>query len=550
MPHAAAAAETAAELAFEGGAVYTVDAARTWSEAVAIRAGRIVFVGSNRQLKAYIGKSTRVVDLKGRMLLPAFQDAHIHPISAGLEAGACDLNGLTSAADYVAAVRKYAQAHPEAAWITGGGWLMSTFGPGGRARRELLDAVVPDRPVYLSSSDGHTAWVNTKALTLAHITNDTPDPADGRIDRDPDTGVATGTLQEGADAAVAALVPPATAIQRQQGLRYSIKLLHGYGITAIQDASVDEDDLKAYKALDACGELSLRVVAAIWWSAARAWNRSTTSAPARAVHRGHIDARTVKIMQDGVMENYTAVLLSPYLKPGNEYGIPMVELQRLKEIVTRLDAAGFQVHFHAIGDGAVRQALDSVEAARRRNGDLGHRHHIAHLELIDPADVARFRELGVSANFQPLWAFADEYITQLTIPFLGPERSSRLYPIGTLYRSGAVVAFGSDWSVSSPNPLEEIEVAITRMGPSGETDTPFLPAERINLPEALAAFTINAAYLNRLEKQTGSIEVGKFADLVVLERNRFALPPTAISQARVLATMFQGKVVHGDLGAL
>ena len=230
-----------------------------------IRAGRIVFVGSNRQLKAYIGKSTRVVDLKGRMLLPAFQDAHIHPISAGLEVSACDLNGLTSAAEYVAAISKYAQAHPQATWITGGGWLMSAFGPGGRARRELIDAVVPDRPVYLSSSDGHTVWVNSKALTLAHITNDTPDPADGRIDRDPDTGVASGTLQEGADALVAALVPPATAVQRREALRYAVKLLNGYGITAIQDASVDEDDLKTYKALDARGELSLRVVAAIWW---------------------------------------------------------------------------------------------------------------------------------------------------------------------------------------------------------------------------------------------------------------------------------------------
>jgi predicted amidohydrolase YtcJ len=340
-------------------------------------------------------------------------------------------------------------------------------------------------------------------------------------------------------------------MQRQEGLRYSIKLLNAYGITAIQDASVDEDDLKTYKRLDARGELSLRVVAAIWWERRQGLEQIDNIKRLRAKYTGgHVDARTVKIMQDGVMENYTAVLLKPYLKPGNVYGIPMVDPQRLKEIVTRLDAAGFQVHFHAIGDGAVRQALDSVEAARRRNGDLGHRHHIAHLELIDPADVARFRELGVSANFQPLWAFADEYITQLTIPFLGPERSTRLYPIGTLYRSGAVVAFGSDWSVSSPNPLEEIEVAITRMGPAGETDTPFLPAECINLPEALAAFTINAAYLNRLEKQTGSIEVGKFADLVVLDRNLFAIPATDISRARVVVTMFQGKVVHGDLGAL
>ena len=243
-------------------------------------------------------------------------------------------------------------------------------------------------------------------------------------------------------------------------------------------------------------------------------------------------------------------MLKPYLKPGNVLGIPMVDPQKLKDIVTRLDADGFQVHFHAIGDGAVRQALDAIEQARRVNGDLGHRDHIAHLELIDPADVPRFRELGVVANFQPLWAYADEYITNLTIPYMGPERSSRLYPIGTMYRSGAVIAFGSDWSVSSPNPLEEIQVAVTRMGLDGETRTPFLPAERINLPEALAAFTINAAYVNRLEKTTGSIEVGKLADLVVLDHNLFAIKPTQIGKSHVLVTLFEGKTVHGDLGTL
>jgi predicted amidohydrolase YtcJ len=245
------------------------------------------------------------------------------------------------------------------------------------------------------------------------------------------------------------------------------------------------------------------------------------------------------------------VLLQPYLKkPGNVRGIPMVDPELLKEAVTRLDAAGFQVHFHAIGDGAVRESLDAIEAARRRNGDLGHRDHISHLELIDPADVPRFRELGVIANFQPLWAYADDYITKLTIPFLGPERAARLYPIGTIYRSGAVVAFGSGWYVSSANPLEEIQVAVTRMGPQGETHTPFLPGERINLPEALAAFTINAAYTNRLEKATGSIEVGKNADLIVLDHNLFAIPASEIGKSRVLLTLFGGRPVHGDPGSL
>ncbi|MBS0388820.1 MAG: amidohydrolase [Proteobacteria bacterium] len=546
------AAVAPAELLFKSGAVYTVDGARSWAQAVGVRAGKIVYVGTDQGADAYIGPATRVIDLKGRMLMPAFQDVHIHPISAGLQANSCDLTGLTTAAEYAAAIRKYARAHPGNGWITGGGWLMSAFGPGGRARRELIDAVVPDRPVLLWSSDGHTNWANTKALQLAGITRDTPDPRDGRIDRDPRTGEVIGSLQEGAGDIVAAIVPPPTAAEREAALTYALKLLNGYGITAMQDAQVFEDDLKTYRALERRGELTMRVVAAIWWEHMQGLEQIDRIKRLRSEYASAlVDPGTVKIMQDGVLENYTGVLLQPYLKkPGNVRGIPMVEPELLKEAVTRLDAAGFQVHFHAIGDGAVREALDAIEAARRHNGDRGLRDHIAHLELVDPADVPRFRELGVIANFQPLWAYADPYITQLTIPFLGPERSARLYPIGSLYRSGAVIAFGSDWSVSSPNPLEEIQVAVTRMGPGGETHTPFLPGERIGLPEALAAFTINAAYTNRLEKTTGSIEVGKYADLIVLDHNLFAMPAAEIDKSRVLLTLFEGRPVHGDLGEL
>jgi len=541
-----------ADLLLRSGSVYTVDGARSWAQAVAVRAGRIVYVGTDRGAMRYVTPSTRVVDLRGKMVLPAFQDVHIHPITAGLEANSCTLEGLKSVTEYVAAIKRCADDHPSAPWITGGGWLMSVFGPGGEARRDLIDAVVPDRPVLLASADGHTYWANSKALELARITNQTPDPPDGRIDRDRKTGAAIGSLQEGAGALVEKVVPPVTAPQRQAALQYAIKRLNAYGITAIQDAAAYEDDLKAYRAIERRGALTLRVVAAIWWERGLGLEQIDKIKRLRAEYSGgRIDAGTVKIMLDGVMENYTALMLSPYLKvPGNVRGIPMVRPELLKDAVTRLDAAGFQVHFHAIGDGAVREALDAIEQARRVNGDLGHRDHIAHLELIDSADLPRFRQLGVIANFQPLWAFADEYITNLTIPFLGPERSSRLYQINSLYKSGAVIAFGSDWPVSSANPLEEIQVAVTRMDPAGETHTPFLPGERINLPEALAAFTINAAYTNRLEGTTGSIEEGKSADLIVLDRDLFAIAPTEISKVHVLVTLLDGRTVHGDLGAL
>jgi predicted amidohydrolase YtcJ len=542
-----------ADLALKNGAIYTVDDSRRWVDAVAIRDGRIVFVGTDQDLAAHVGPNTRVVDLQGRMVIPGFQDAHIHPISGGLEAQSCNLNGLQTAEQYVAKIKECADAHPDQPWITGGGWLMSAFGAGGRARRELIDAVVPDRPVLLYSTDGHSAWANSKALEIAGITKDTPDPPDGRIDRDPKTGEAVGSLQEGADSLVAAKAPDATPEQRQAGLRYAIKMLNGFGITGIQDANVHEPDLQAYQAVDQAGGLSLHVVGSIWWERDAGLEQIDNIKRLGTTYtKGHVDAHTVKIMQDGIIENYTAVMLEPYGLPGKAptRGIPMVDPEKLKTVVTKLDAEGFQVHFHAIGDGATREALDAIEAARTANGDLGHRHHIAHLEVVQPADVPRFRKLGVTANFQPLWAFADAYITDLTEPVLGKERSQWIYPIGSLYRSGAVVAFGSDWSVSSANPLEEIEVAITRMGPAGETKTPLLPDERIALPEAIAAFTINAAYVNRHEKETGSIEVGKLADLAILDRNLFDIPATEISDTKVLVTLFEGKAVHGDLAAL
>lgn len=549
--HGAATAEPPADLVLRSGALYTMDDARSWAQAVAIRDGRIVFVGLDKDLAAHVGSATRVVDLKGRMLMPAFQDAHLHPISGGLQAIGCDLTEFNAADEYVAAIKKYADAHPDEAWITGRGWSMPAFGPGALARRELIDAVVPDRPVILSSRDGHTAWVNTRALEMAGITRETPDPPKGRIDRDPKTGVAIGSLQEAAAGLLDDVVPPPSETRRRDGLRQAVRLLNSYGITAIQDASVDEPDLKTYQALETAGELSLRVIAAILWDRDAGLDQIAEVKRLRKEYTsGHVDASTAKIMQDGVMENYTAAMLEPYLMPGNVRGITKIDPTRLKEIVTLLDAEDFQVHFHAIGDAAARDSLDAVEAARQRNGDLGHRHQLSHLQLIDPADIPRFRALGVVANFQPVWAYADEYITELTIPFVGPERTNRMYPMGSLFRSGAMVAFGSDWPVTTPNPLEEIEVALTRMGPQGETTEPFVAAERISLPEALAAFTINAAYANRMETQTGSIEAGKLADLIILDQNLFTIPPGDLSQARVLVTLFEGKAVHGDLEAL
>ena len=546
-----AAGAGAADLVLRNGAVYTVDAARSWAQAVAVKDGKIVFVGKDADLGDRIGAATQVVDLKGRMLMPGMQDAHIHPISGGIEASACDLNGKRSAEEYLATIKAYADAHPDEPWILGGGWLMSAFGPGAMPAKELLDAVVSDRPVYLTSTDGHTTWVNSKALEIAGITRETPDPADGRIDRDPKTGEAIGSLQEGAGDLVGRHVPPWSREKRIEGLRYSQKMLNAYGITAVQDASVREPDLEAYAALDAQGGLSLKAVVSQWWERDKGLEQISAMEALRSKYtHGRVRATAVKMMQDGVMENYTAVMTEPYHLHGSPTGIPMIDPQLLKQAVAQLDAKGFQVHFHAIGDGAIRQCLDAVQSARETNGYSGQRHHLSHIQMINPVDLPRFRELGVVANFQPLWGWADEYITKLTTPFIGEERTRWMYPIAQMHASGAMIAFGSDWSVSTANPYDQIEVAVRRADPSIPDGAVFLPEQRIALPEAIAAFTIGSAHVNGMEQETGSIEVGKAADMVVLDRNLFAIDPREISETKALLTLLDGKPVHGDLAAL
>jgi hypothetical protein len=547
-----------AELVLLGGAVYTVDAARSWARAVAIRGGRIAYVGDDPGARRHIGEGTEVVDLAGRMLLPGFQDAHVHPVAAGVIQRQCALFDLASVAALVERVERCARERPDSTWIVGGGWLVDNFAPSGLPDKRLLDAAVPDRPVALGSSDGHSLWVNSRALERAGITAATPDPEGGRIDRYPGSREPSGSLQEEAMELVLRHAPPPTPAELEAGLRDAVAHLNGFGITAVQDALVKLEagdayaSLAAYRALDDAGELSLRVVAALFLDPHAPIDAQLERlVAARAEHsRGNLRATAVKIWEDGVLETHTAALLEPYLNRADGYrGLLLHAPDRLREAVTRLDAAGFQVHFHAIGDAAVRAALDAVAAARAANGARDARHHIAHLELLDPADLPRLRELGVVANFQPLWAIQDRYITELTLPRIGAARGRWLYPIGSVARSGAALAFGSDWSVSSANPLLGIEAAVTRLGPQGETTEPLTPAEAIGLAEAIAAYTIGSAYVNSLEAETGSIEVGKRADLVVLERNLFAIPPAEISETEVAATLFSGRVVHGALAA-
>lgn len=540
--------DKAADLVLTGAAVYTVDAARRWAEAIAIKDGRIVAVGTSWEVMGAAGPATEVVQLEGRMVLPGFQDAHVHALFGGLNRLRCDLHDAGDQQNHVEGVAAYAQANPDAEWILGGGWAMDAF-PGGTPHRALLDAIVPDRPVYLQNRDVHGAWVNSKALELAGIDESTSDPSGGRIERDPG-GVPSGTLHEHAMDLVAIHTPAPTTEEREEALALAQSYLHSLGITAWQDPWITEAELDTYSALDARGELSAHVCLDLLWDrdGDETQIEGLMAQRERFTH-GHIRAGGAKIFQDGIAENFTAAMLDPYLdgsgRPTGNSGMSMVEPGALNHCVALLDASGFQVHFHAIGDRAVRESLDALEAARLANGPRDARHHICHLQVIHPADIARFRALGVVANCQPYWACEDPQMRDLTIPFLGPERSARQYPFASLRRSGATLAFGSDWSVSTPDPLLQIEVAVSRIPTDDRSAEPFLAHECLDLPAALEAFTIGSAYVNHRDVDSGSIETGKAADLVVLDRNLFDGDAPA-GEAKVLATLVDGAPVHVD----
>jgi predicted amidohydrolase YtcJ len=556
VPHTAQPSHTPsgdADLVLTGGRVLTMDAARRTAGAVAVRGGRIVAVGEASDIVRQVGPRTRVVELAGRTVLPSFQDAHVHPVMAGVGMLRLPLHDLQATPEtYLDAIAAYAAAEPDRPWVYGEGWYMAAF-PGGTPRREDLDRAVRDRPAFFVNRDGHGAWANSRALTLAGIDRDTPDPSDGRIERDA-SGQPSGTLHEGAMELVRRLIPEPTMDEVIEGLGLAQAYLQRLGITAWQDAWVTPPNLAAYRTFAQRGLLTARAIACQWWERDRGAEQIDEMIEARGLSSlGRLRATTVKIMQDGVMENYTAAMLHPYLGQDGarttNSGISFVDPEALKGFVTRLDAAGFQVHFHALGDRAVREALDAVEAARTANGPTDGRHHLAHLQVVDPVEWPRFGELGAVANIQPLWACRDEQMLELTLPFVTEDRWPFQYPFMSLLRAGATLAGGSDWTVSTPNVLMEVETAVNRVSPETRGAGPLEPAEALDLMDALGAFTIGSAYVNHLDDVTGTVEVGKLADLVVLDRDIEAEDPGRLGETTVLLTLIEGVPVH-DAGVL
>jgi predicted amidohydrolase YtcJ len=517
---------------------------------VLVEDGRISRVQRGGGFEARFARTsiTETVDVAGGLLSPGFTDAHVHPIHGGLIRLRCDLSGLTTREEYLAAIRAYADAHPDREWILGGGWAMPAF-PGGTPTASDLDAVVPDRPVYLPNTDLHGAWVNTRALEIAGIDAGTPDPPHGRIERDAD-GHPTGTLHEGATALVTRHQPRTSAEDYYAALMEGQRYFHSVGITSWQDAIVGsylgmDDPGAAYVKAAASGDLRSQVVGALWWDRRRGVEQVADLVARReALSGGRFHAGAIKIMQDGVAENGTAAMLTPYLdaggRPTDNRGLSFVEPGVLREAVAALDGAGFQVHVHAIGDRAAREALDAFEGSTPDR-----RHHIAHLEVVHPDDVPRFAALGIAANAQALWACRDMQLTELTLPFLGAERSAWLYPFGDLHRAGARLVMGSDWPVSSPDPLQAMHVAVNRW-PYDDRSEAFLPHQALDLETAFAAYTSGSAWINRRDETDGAGELspGGVADLVVLDRDPFAGPTEEIGAARAVSTWIDGEALY------
>jgi predicted amidohydrolase YtcJ len=543
----------AADLVLRDGAVHTVDPANPSASAIAVRGGLIVAVGADRDVAGLIGPTTRVIELRGRTVLPGFQDAHCHPVTSGVDQLRCDLlevrGGRLAALD---AIRTYATSHPDEPWIVGSGWYMADF-PNGLPHRRDLDPVVRRRPTYLDNRDGHSAWVSSSALALAGIDATTPDPVGGRIERDPD-GTPTGVLHEDAAELVEAILPAVSAATLERGLLHAQAYFHALGITAWQDAHVEPEDEAVYLALAGRGQLTMRTIGAQWFGSSWDVDAIPALVDRRATSRAdRFAATSIKIMVDGVLETFTGALLEPYLgsdgQPTDRTGLLFFDPDRLRRVVVELDRQGFQVHFHVIGDRAARVALDALDAAMAANGPTDGRHHLAHIQVIQPDDLPRFAALGAVANAQALWAGHEPQMDELTIPFLGPVRASWQYPFGSLLRSGARLAMGSDWAVSTPNVMEQVQVAVERVHHSliGRVE-PFYPAERLTLDQAIEAFTLGSAYVNHLDDRTGSIEVGKLADLAVLDRDLWDRGAGLIAEARVVGTFIDGRPVFEDAG--
>ena len=538
-------AGTTAETVIVNARIYTVNAKQPWAEALAIRGDKILAVGSAKDIAAYRGASTKVVDAQGKLVLPGFTDCHIHFMEGSLGLTRVDLNGTKSVAEIQKRVKEYAVAHPKAEWIEGMGWLYSTFGAVALPDKKFLDEVVPDRPVYLQAYDGHSSWANSKALALAGITRETPDPPGGKLVRDA-KGEATGALKESAGDLVAKVTPKPTHEERVAALRLGMHEANKFGLVRVHSAGQDFEWLDLYNELRQKQLLSLRFYIAYFLDPPelKADDIEQIEQARRTYHDDWISGGVVKTMLDGVIEAHTAAMLAPYSDDPEQAGKMFWEPAKYQQAVTELDRRGMQIFTHAIGDKSVRLALDAYQQASETNHTSDARPRIEHIETISAQDIPRFGKQGVIASFQPLHAYPNENVLNVWARNAGPERTQRAWVWHSIESTGGVLAFGSDWPVVTLNPWPGVQNALTRKTAEGDPPNGFVPQERISLEHAIRAYTLGAAFAGHRERIEGSIEPGKLADLIILARDLFKIEPNQIADMEVLLTMVGGKTVY------
>ncbi|HWS66646.1 MAG TPA: amidohydrolase [Steroidobacteraceae bacterium] len=552
FPVLVAAGTPSADVVLLDGRIHTQDSNRRVVQAMALRGNTIIAVGTDQVVSALKGPKTKTVDLAGRTVLPGIIDAHTHPASSAGDIDLCSLEDKIVTPDEVKArLIECLHKHP----VEGNRWFEVVAVNPTHLSLTLADLdAITHKPMVLFGADGHTVWLNSAALQASQITAATKDPANGRIERDT-AGNPTGTLRDGA-ADIAGFMPRPTIEYESAELEKAFDAMHAVGITSVQDASVGDHAMEIYKRLYDSHRLTMRVRASylledLHEPAATLIERAVAFRKQWAINPEFLRADAVKLFADGVIEYPTqsAALLAPYLDanghPTDNRGPTYFTQENLDRIVSGADAAGLTVHIHAIGDRAIRASLDAFAAARRRNGRLDNRDQIAHVELIDPADIPRFKELDVIANMQLLWARRAIYVSIGTLPYLGPDRSRYLYAARSLRDAGAMIVGGSDWDVSTFNPFEAMEHAVTRA--KGRGEEPLYLEQGIRLQEIVDAYTINAAYALKQERTTGSLEPGKRGDFIVLDRDIFTIEPFDLHETKVLSTYLDGREVYAAI---
>jgi predicted amidohydrolase YtcJ len=528
------------------GKVYTLNAAQPWAQAVAVQHGKIAAVGSDTEIEKLRGIGTRVIDARGRLVLPGFTDCHIHFMDGSLSLGRANLEEAIDPADIQRKLREYAKLHPGTGWILGRGWDYGMFGDEALPHKKYLDELFPDRPVFLEGYDGHTYWVNSKALAMAGVNKDTPDPPNGAVVRDAKTGEPTGALKEAAEQLVAKIIPVPTRAEKLAALRRGFQWANEHGLTRVHSAGQDFEELDLYDELRRHGDLTLRFYIAYFQDPPelRPQDLEAIEAARKKYRDDWIDTNVVKFMVDGVVESHTAAMLEPYSDDPSLKGKLFWDVQKYKDAVAELDKRGLQLFTHAIGDYGVRTALDAYENAENVNHTSDRRPRIEHIETITAADIPRFANLGVIASMQPLHADPNADTLNVWARNAGPDRASRGFAWHSIAAAGGRLAFGSDWPVVTLDPWIGLQLAVTRQTIEGKPEGGFHPEQRVTLAEAIAGYTLGAAFAGRREKSEGSLEPGKLADLIVVSQNVFEIDPHKIAGTKVVTTMVGGRVVY------